>query len=1053
MLLDKIKEKKFHIILIILFVFILGVIIDFRINVKKYISTSTLLLIRTEQEENKTMRLGNLELSNNLISTFEEVIKSDSTINEIKESLNLNINNDEIRKDIKIEKESDSDTFKIQTINIDENISLNMNKQLIEIFSGKLEEIYSDVELYIVDLPHVSEYKYSISIIFLPIIFILLGIIISIIYITISIIIEKNIKIRLDIEKAINLRKLIEIPLKQKSKTDNELISYESEKTNISIAFKKLRSNIQFINVNNQEKNIILITSPKGKEGKSYITANIAISFAEVGKKVIIIDSDMISGRQSKIFNIPNNLGFSNYLSSLDSNGMEIKLLTNNFINETSIKNLNLITSGTIPPNPSELLASEKLEDLIKDLSVFYDVVIIDGASILTTVDSLILSRFATSTILVTNYKKTKQEDILKAKKDIQNIGGRPIGIIINKTKIRKSKKEFKKIFISIIEKIKKYIISFIKKIKDKIKNSKQKLLTEGIGEKNKNIEKQNQPIEAESSKKQNINPINKFFNIKKESKNKENTNEKEKNDIKNETNETVLKKDDTNIDVKPEGKVNNYINILKNKFKKAKEEYIKNEDEILKEELEKEKSENKSKEKNEDAKNEAINKKEIVLENIKKIKKYYTDFIEDLKPFFDNIQKRFTSMFENLKTKFNNIKEKAIKSNKDNSKNEETNLPQKNFKKENINKENLKEEKNIEVNENSNQYESENNLIYNEENNTAKAEKKEIDNKENDENIVLNQEIKEDTENLDNKSDESVLVVVDGDRAFCRVFSKFCFTEKMINGVDKLDGFDKDQYSGVLMRTRKAKIESMYGLNKKQVKRIDPLVYITLLDYDECVWIERKMISNTAETYINTMAKEYEKREDESKKDYEIRCKRLRKKELEESEIEIEYKIDNLWKNKNLSLTDKVLIRYFAKNYEIKDELKSNIEMKKSIDNKNFYNDVIKKAENELEKISQENEKIMINEELVENEFEKLKEEMEKAEEKKKLEKKKQNIEKRNEKKELSKQKKKDRIKKIEENKRKKEEQKEKAKEEARIEEELLEDNLYPKTKNNKNI
>lgn len=1053
MLLDKIKEKKFHIILIILFVFVLGVIIDFRINVKKYISTSTLLLIRTEQEENKTMRLGNLELSNNLISTFEEVIKSDSTINEIKESLNLNINNDEIRKDIKIEKESDSDTFKIQTINIDENISLNMNKQLIEIFSGKLEEIYSDVELYIVDLPHVSEYKYSISIIFLPIIFILLGIIISIIYITISIIIEKNIKIRLDIEKAINLRKLIEIPLKQKSKTDNELISYESEKTNTSIAFKKLRSNIQFINVNNQEKNIILVTSPKGKEGKSYITANIAISFAEVGKKVIIIDSDMISGRQSKIFNIPNNLGFSNYLSSLDSNGMEIKLLTNNFINETSIKNLNLITSGTIPPNPSELLASEKLEDLIKDLSVFYDVVIIDGASILTTVDSLILSRFATSTILVTNYKKTKQEDILKAKKDIQNIGGRPIGIIINKTKIRKSKKEFKKIFISIIEKIKKYIISFIKKIKDKIKNSKQKLLTEGIGEKNKNIEKQNQPIEAESSKKQNINPINKFFNIKKESKNKENTNEKEKNDIKNETNETVLKKDDTNIDVKPEGKVNNYINILKNKFKKAKEEYIKNEDEILKEELEKEKSENKSKEKNEDAKNEAINKKEIVLENIKKIKKYYTDFIEDLKPFFDNIQKRFTSMFENLKTKFNNIKEKAIKSNKDNSKNEETNLPQKNFKKENINKENLKEEKNIEVNENSNQYESENNLIYNEENNTAKAEKKEIDNKENDENIVLNQEIKEDSENLDNKSDESVLVVVDGDRAFCRVFSKFCFTEKMINGVDKLDGFDKDQYSGVLMRTRKAKIESMYGLNKKQVKRIDPLVYITLLDYDECVWIERKMISNTAETYINTMAKEYEKREDESKKDYEIRCKRLRKKELEESEIEIEYKIDNLWKNKNLSLTDKVLIRYFAKNYEIKDELKSNIEMKKSIDNKNFYNDVIKKAENELEKISQENEKIMINEELVENEFEKLKEEMEKAEEKKKLEKKKQNIEKRNEKKELSKQKKKDRIKKIEENKRKKEEQKEKAKEEARIEEELLEDNLYPKTKNNKNI
>ena len=131
---------------------------------------------------------------------------------------------------------------------------------------------------------------------------------------------KKNIRTTDDIESELLLKSLAMVPFKDfksKQESKSELISYESEKSELSKAFKKLRINIQFLNVNNDNKKVILITSAKDSEGKSFVASNIAVSFAEVGKKVILIDADMNSGRQGKIFNIPNNLGLSNYLANL----------------------------------------------------------------------------------------------------------------------------------------------------------------------------------------------------------------------------------------------------------------------------------------------------------------------------------------------------------------------------------------------------------------------------------------------------------------------------------------------------------------------------------------------------------------------------------------------------------------------------------------------------------------------------------------------------------------------------------------------------------------
>ena len=272
---------------------------------------------------------------------------------------------------------------------------------------------------------------------------------------------NEKIKSSSDIETEISLKTIAEIPLKENKNMTTKLISSESEEMLIKKAFKNLRTNIQFLCVNNiADKKVILVTSAREEEGKSFVAANLAVSFAEIGKKVLIIDGDMIKGKQDKIFNIPNNLGLSNYLSSLDSNGAEINEFLSKFINETAVKNVNLITAGTVPPNPSEILALPKLQELLKDAKVFFDIIIIDAGGVLDKTEALILTRSVNSTILVASSKETEIDDLNDAKKDIQNVGGKIIGVVLNKVKIKKAKKtkaqrkeEFNKFKLKVKEK------------------------------------------------------------------------------------------------------------------------------------------------------------------------------------------------------------------------------------------------------------------------------------------------------------------------------------------------------------------------------------------------------------------------------------------------------------------------------------------------------------------------------------------------------------------------------------------------------------------------
>ena len=222
-----------------------------------------------------------------------------------------------------------------------------------------------------------------------------------------------------------------------------ELIVHQDPKSLISEVFRTLRTNIQFMNTKGKLKTL-LVTSTMPGEGKSWVSSNLAVTFAQAGKKVVLIDADMRKGRQYTIFGASPRPGLSNYLSGVgedyDEEDEEVDLA--DYIQETGVENLYLIAAGNIPPNPSELLIAPQMVELLDRLKEVCDIIIIDGTPAQLVTDALILARLVDTTVVVAASNQTKREDLKRCVTNIQNVGGKIAGIVMNKMPINAKKYE-----------------------------------------------------------------------------------------------------------------------------------------------------------------------------------------------------------------------------------------------------------------------------------------------------------------------------------------------------------------------------------------------------------------------------------------------------------------------------------------------------------------------------------------------------------------------------------------------------------------------------------
>lgn len=196
----------------------------------------------------------------------------------------------------------------------------------------------------------------------------------------------------------------------------------EKPKSVTAEAYRKLRTNIQYSSFDEEIRTIVVTSSEPG-EGKSTTAGNIAISFAQASRKTVIIDCDMRKPSLHKKFKISNMSGLSDILIGKE----KIDDVVHHFNDE-----LDIITSGKLPPNPAEMLGSRTMERLILALKERYDVIILDTAPLQAVTDAQILSTKADGIIMVVRAHTTKRESVIQAKNLIEKVGGKILGLVLN---------------------------------------------------------------------------------------------------------------------------------------------------------------------------------------------------------------------------------------------------------------------------------------------------------------------------------------------------------------------------------------------------------------------------------------------------------------------------------------------------------------------------------------------------------------------------------------------------------------------------------------------
>jgi capsular exopolysaccharide synthesis family protein len=207
------------------------------------------------------------------------------------------------------------------------------------------------------------------------------------------------------------------------SRIDNLIIN-EDVKTPIGEAYRTIRTNIQFSMPKGQLRTM-LVTSSAPEEGKSTTTSNLAITMAESGNRVLLIDADLRKSVVHKMFQLPNLKGLTNVLAE-DLDYREV-------LRTTKVQGLDILTGGPKPPNPSELLGSEKMRTFLESLKKDYDIIILDTPPVLPVTDAAILASQVDGVVIVSSYGHTTFDGLDRAKVQLENVDAKILGVILNK--------------------------------------------------------------------------------------------------------------------------------------------------------------------------------------------------------------------------------------------------------------------------------------------------------------------------------------------------------------------------------------------------------------------------------------------------------------------------------------------------------------------------------------------------------------------------------------------------------------------------------------------
>ncbi|WP_431235209.1 polysaccharide biosynthesis tyrosine autokinase [Mycolicibacterium psychrotolerans] len=232
---------------------------------------------------------------------------------------------------------------------------------------------------------------------------------------------DNTVKSRETLEEITGVGIVGAIPL-DKARRNQPVIPFDSETSAIAEAFRKLRTNLQFLSVDNPPR-VIIVTSSVPNEGKSTTAINLALALAEAEHNVVLVDGDMRRPSLDRYLHLVGQVGFSTVLSGGAS--------LSEVLQQTQYPHLTVLTSGAIPPNPSELLGSMAAKSVLTELRQKFDYVIVDSAPLLAVTDGALLAANADGALIMTRFGQTKRDQVVHAARNLADVGASLLGAVL----------------------------------------------------------------------------------------------------------------------------------------------------------------------------------------------------------------------------------------------------------------------------------------------------------------------------------------------------------------------------------------------------------------------------------------------------------------------------------------------------------------------------------------------------------------------------------------------------------------------------------------------
>ncbi len=254
------------------------------------------------------------------------------------------------------------------------------------------------------------------------------GVILSLLVIFLLEYVDDTVKTEEDLERSLGLIPLGSVA-KMKGRTEEKLVLSQNPFSAASEAYRVVRSNIQFMSVDRPNKTVMITSAIEG-EGKSITAANLGLVMAQAGFRTILVDADLRRPSQHEIFQVSHTPGLTDLLRSSEQ-GLQDLLL------KTQVENLQILTSGDLPPNPSELLASTRMSQILERLSSEADIVILDSVPLLPVADSAVLANRMDGVVLVVNAGRTRRAELHKALNKLMQADAKIWGAVLNQISTR----------------------------------------------------------------------------------------------------------------------------------------------------------------------------------------------------------------------------------------------------------------------------------------------------------------------------------------------------------------------------------------------------------------------------------------------------------------------------------------------------------------------------------------------------------------------------------------------------------------------------------------